>query len=80
MVSLQLREEKSLLRGSEDLLLVDFSHDVAQRLYGVEASVRHLRVPAPPEGGGGEAPVAQFQPKQKRSGVISRLRLEEVQW
>ena len=65
MVGLQLREEKSLLRRSEDLLLVDFSHDVGQRRHGVEASDRHLRVPAPPEGGGGEAPVAQIQPKQK---------------
>ncbi len=65
MASLQLREEKSLLRGSEDFSLVDFSHDVVQRLHGVDTSGRHLRVPAPPEGGGGEAPVAQIQPKQK---------------
>ena len=71
MVSLQLREEKSLLRGSDDFSVVGLFSDGSeslQRLYGVEASSRHLRVPARPDGGGGEAPVAQFQPKQKDQG------------
>ena len=67
MVSLQLREEKSLLRGSEEFFGGGrCSHDVVvPRLHGVDAAGWHLRAPAPPEGGGGEAPVAQIQPKQK---------------